>query len=200
MPVKHLKSLLLTVLLSCIITAAQADDLFSFQGGSGSPFSVTLSTPIRVVFNSPAVIGGLGLNLKNVYPTILSGSSINVANGLLLNGPGLVNVDISVVDLVIPAGNWGSNGKEIELYFSFSGNKTFSAGDSLLISPGTATTTQNVASPIPNPVMPYTLVVSDNFAMKVDATASPVPEPHFLGQFAVLGLFVILLLPACRRV
>ncbi|MGB7748629.1 MAG: PEP-CTERM sorting domain-containing protein [Verrucomicrobiia bacterium] len=188
-----------------LVSRVQAQSLFTYSGGNGTPLTLTLNSDIQFTVSADVTAQyGIGFSITNAFasPQTPNGVMISISSGLVLSDslgdlPATsANVGVPFLtnpDPGLPYNTANLNETTLYLFYSFpsSGGPPetvdLPAGDVITLSAGSAVTTGNFSWPTPALATDATVVVHDGMANLLDAIpAEPVPEPATLA-FAGLG-------------
>jgi hypothetical protein len=180
-------ALMVTALLASTQSAhAQAPATLIFSGGSGTPLTMILASPVTYTVTTPPttlspifIFQGVG-NIFATNPSITSTLTFSINGGAAQTfntiGSGFTGVDLVANDIYV--------------FGSFSGSGV-SVGDTVLLSAGALTTTSNIAAAAPAPGA-YTTFISDSVGNRISGISSvAAPEPASLSLLALGGIIAI---------
>ena len=202
-----MKTLAIVILSGALLVSTiQAQSLFTYSGGNGSPLDVTLNSDIQfTVTANVTALYGIGFAITDAYSspqTSTPGSPdevmFTVTSGLTLSDsmgaiPSLSMVTVGVPVLGAPSSGYNTaslNNETFTLFFeTYPNSASLPVGDVITLSPGTGVSMGNYASIAPTCAPDDTIVVHDGMANLLDAIPTePVPEPTTLALAGLGGL------------
>lgn len=172
-------------------TSAQGQANLTFSGGSGSPFTLTLTQPVTYTVLTSAGTSPIFLfdGVGNVFGgggDAVTGSITYTING---GSPQTINLMASGVT----AGSIAPD--DLYFYGAFLG---VTAGDVVILNAGSVTTNGNVAGAAPLGGAYNTFIIDGSNGNQVSGPGTAVPEPEAIA-LAVFGGIVALLVSRKRR-
>ena len=189
-----LKKSLLAVAAAFVLVSgsARGQANLTFSGGNGSPLSLTLNQPVVYTITTGFSVGPFFIfqNVGNPFNG-MGGDSPRGTISFTINGGASqeiytmnsgVNVGVVTADDLVIFGNEpGAN-----------------AGDVILLSAGTLTTSGNIQAP-PPPNGSYTTFIADGSGNLVSTNGIAVPEPQSAALLVAGGLGFLFLMRRPRR-
>jgi hypothetical protein len=188
----------------------QAQSLFTYSGGNGSPLDVTLNSDIQFTVTANVTAQyGIGFAITDAYSspqtstvgspdevmfTVTSGLTLSDSMGAI---PSYSMITVGVPVLGAPSSGYNTaslNDETFTLFFeTYPNSASLPVGDVITLSPGTGVS-MNYASIAPTCAPDDTIVVHDGEANLLDSISTePVPEPTTLALAGLGGLGLLLI-------